>query len=231
MIYVNQTKKRKNKNVFSAVQLNFPVIPKKIEKICTKDLKNSKDKITHFSQPKFIVPLNKTQKSNIKKKYTDRILKIADKKFVTLHNPRYEASREVQVWIKKNVVNSWIDCGTSASTRKSKKSKVLGIHVGLTRAYAMLYLFKKGGKKVITNFYQYKNKPRCYGLGKLPPTDYSKCKLIESFYFEEKKWYLINESILHDVQGITGKRIALQISFGKKLPKNLLQQIPLDNQP
>lgn len=228
---IDSTKKIKNKNVFSAVQLNFSVIPKKIEKNCINNLKNSKNKTTHFTQPKFIVPLKETQKNNIKKKYTDRILKIDDKKIVTLHNPRYEADGEVQHWIKKNVVDSWIDCTTSASTRKSKKSKVLGIHVGLTRAYAMLYLFKKGGKKVTTNFYQYKDKPRCFGLGKLPPTDYSKCKLIESFCFEEKKWYLINESILHDVQGITGERIALQISFGKKLPKKLLQQIPLDNQP
>jgi len=228
---VDLTKKIKNKNVFSAVQLNFPVIPKKIEKKCVNNLKNSNNKSTHFTQPKFIVPLKETQKNNIKKKYTDRILKIGDKKIVTLHNPRYEADREVQNWIKNNVVDSWIDCTTSASTRKSKKSKVLGIHVGLTRAYAMLYLFKKGGKKVTTNFYQYKNKPRCFGLGKLPPTDYSKCKLIESFCFEEKKWYLINESILHDVQGITGERIALQISFGKKLPKKLLQQIPVVNQP
>jgi hypothetical protein len=223
-------KKIKNKKVFSVVELSFPKIPTDIEKKCLKNLKNLKSKKTHFSEPRYIVPLNDKQKKDIKKGYSDRILKINNKKIVTLHNPRYEATKEIQAWVKKNIVTKWIDC-TTATIKKTKKSKVLGIHVGLTRAYALIYFFKKGGRKVTTNFYQYHNKPRCFGLGKLPPTDYSKCKLIETHKFKTKKWYLLNESILHDVQGITGKRITLQISFGKKLPKNILKQIPLVNRP
>ncbi len=212
---------------FTIIKLDLPKVPKKIRNLCLAQAKTQQasvqDRTKQLAKTKFIIPLSKAKQIEIQKNYVGRKLKTKKGIITTLHMPRYPITGEALSWLKENIAKKWIDCTVSTSTL-SKHSDTLGPHVGLTRAFALIYLFKLGGK-VNTNFYQCKGEPFYYGLGRVPPTDYEKLILTDSHNLSLENWYLINEGVLHDVQGIKSKRIALQISFGKILPKNLVKEI------
>jgi hypothetical protein len=93
---------------------------------------------------------------------------------------------------------------------------------GQLRHYNLMYMIDTGGQNVKTKIY---NSPSEL-VAKVKQTDYSisyaEAELIETFEFQKHTWNLMNNQMFHSVEGITGTRIGLSISFfDAELPKFL----------
>jgi hypothetical protein len=88
----------------------------------------------------------------------------------------------------------------------------LGAHTDRVRDYTLIYVVKKGGPKVRTNYWQEKGHPlvreRYLWLD-----DYRKLDLIESADFGVGKWVLNNSQIIHSVDNLEEHRITFQLSI------------------
>ncbi len=92
------------------------------------------------------------------------------------------------------------------------------------RHYNLMYLFETGGENVETCFYETPpdTLEKCAerGIYKIP---YSDVKLISKFVFEKNTWNVMNNQCIHSVEGITGKRMGLSVSFYNKIPPDFLK--------
>lgn len=220
---------------FTALPLELPQVPKRFEEEILKNSLNQTQKLynpcdTNTPVPttvKYIEDISKETEEAIHRDYMHRELKMKEGTVKSLHLPRYPVDGELLEWVNNNITSEHLACSIGI-TSTSEHSETLGPHVGLTRAFILMYLFSKGGD-VDTRFYQMEGEPRIYGLCRPVPRDYSTLSLIESHRFSLGRWYILNESILHDVHGIRSPRISLQISLGKKIPTNIEQQISEPN--
>lgn len=217
---------------FTALELNLPALPTHIEQSVLEDALESNletynpcDKDTPVpSYVKYIENITPEQEKAIHDDYMRRELKMQEKTVKSLHLPRFPLEGEPLDWVKNNISSEYLACNVGVTTT-SEHSETLGPHIGLTRAFALMYLLTLGGD-VKTRFYHMKGEPRRYGLCRTVPRDYSQLDLIESHSFSTGKWYILNEAILHDVHGIRKPRVSVQLSLGKVLPDHILQQIP-----
>ena len=96
------------------------------------------------------------------------------------------------------------------------------VHSDIRRFAALNYIVDTGGENVITSWYQEKNKPlkRNKTISKQQSdegfVDYNNLEILDSVKFEKNKWYLIDVSVLHDVDNIETFRKSITISIRKK---------------
>lgn len=220
---------------FTALELDLPKIPEHIIKTILEKVKtpghglyNPCDKNTDIpASLSYIEDITKDQEQQIHDGYMHRELNVNGKIIKSLHLPRFPLEGEALDWINSNITSDHTACSVGF-TQARDDSEILGPHVGLTRAFVLMYLVKDGGDTVSTRFFQMSGEPRRYGLCRPVPRDYSQLEIIDSHVFNEGKWYILNESILHDIQGIKSTRVSVQLSLGKQLPKNIEDQIPTD---
>jgi hypothetical protein len=93
------------------------------------------------------------------------------------------------------------------------------VHSDINRKYALNYIFKAGGEDVITSWYHEKNKPifRTKTSGGQQSDNgivhYENLTLLDSTVFKPFTWYLLNVSILHDVDNIVSNRESITLSI------------------
>jgi hypothetical protein len=93
----------------------------------------------------------------------------------------------------KNFVTPFFDkpvyCGVQAILNNQ------GVHIDFNRTIVYNYIVETGGEHVTTSFYTNKNKN----------------KKIESICIEPYRWHRLKVFLPHEVEGITGKRIAITV--------------------
>jgi hypothetical protein len=93
------------------------------------------------------------------------------------------------------------------------------VHSDIDRKYALNYIIKTGGEDVITSWYHEKNKPifRTKTSGGQQSdngiVNYENLTLLDSTVFKPFTWYLLNVSILHDVDNIVSNRESITLSI------------------
>lgn len=91
-----------------------------------------------------------------------------------------------------------------------------GPHLDPYRNYGLLYLVDLGGSNVVTSWWKKQNSPIMYSLEDYPAIvfeDYTNLELYDSTIFEIGIWYLINTRVLHSVENIEHRRIAIQCNL------------------
>jgi hypothetical protein len=157
--------------------------------------------------------------------YVGRTLTIGEHSITSTQSTRYPVQdQEFIDWIKKNIVDSWTECGLSI-TYANNASSVHGAHTDHTRDYVLLYVLDSGGDDVSVTWYQEHGYPlyRSEHLGR-GICDYSTLDLIERIRVPEHTWAVYNVKILHGVENITQNRITLQLG----LTDQDFQKITLD---
>lgn len=99
------------------------------------------------------------------------------------------------------------------------------------RHYNLMYVFETGGDNVETCFYETEPNAleKCAAVG-VYKFSYEEVKLISKVRFEKNTWNLMNNQCIHSVEGITGTRMGLSVSFyNSKPPKFLEPYFNLDN--
>ncbi len=126
-------------------------------------------------------------------------------------------------WIKNNLA-FW----NNAESLTIQKNIPIGnetntthpVHHDVRRMFALNYIISTGGSGVITSWYKDRKQPLIRSLNKSPgvqtdtgPVDYADCDCLDSMLFEQGKWYLINTSVLHDVDHVDSVRCSVTIPF------------------
>lgn len=136
-------------------------------------------------------------------------------------------TQELYAWLRENIVDS--DYDISKIMVQTIRNGNFEPHIdgpsltGLIRHYNLMYIIDTGGEHVKTQIY---NSPEELKL-KARQADYrityQEAELVDSFEFKKDTWNLLNNQIFHSVEGITGIRIGLSISFyDAQMPKFLL---------
>jgi hypothetical protein len=93
------------------------------------------------------------------------------------------------------------------------------VHSDIRRKKALNYILDEGGSDVITSWYQeigkplYRNKLLGNQQSDLGPVYYENLELLDSAKFKKGNWYLIDTSVLHDVDFIETERCSISISI------------------
>lgn len=125
---------------------------------------------------------------------------------------------EWEQWVRENIMTDYWATGVRVSAGQPGDT-THGAHVDAQfdpphPTYKLYYLLDRGGEDATTSFYwengesierdsPYGNPTKC--------DDYSRLTLLESVKFPMKQWVLLNTSILHGVENITGSRINLTV--------------------
>jgi hypothetical protein len=87
---------------------------------------------------------------------------------------------------------------------------------GSRRYFNLMYILNTGGEKVLTHFYD----PLKADIGDQTVFKYEEVLLKETFEFKANTWNMMNNQEIHSVEGVTGNRVCLSLSFyNPELPK------------
>jgi hypothetical protein len=129
---------------------------------------------------------------------------------------RFSVNVEFESWIRKNIVNDFIDASIAPSYNQNEEDQVLGPHTDTTRDYLLVYLFDTSNTDQKTVWWQENGHPvvREYNIS---TNDFESMTKLEELEIEKERWILLNARILHSVHNINGYRDAIQISLKDKL--------------
>jgi hypothetical protein len=91
------------------------------------------------------------------------------------------------------------------------------VHSDIGQEWCLFYIIRPGGPNCITRWYQeqgqplLRNKAGPDGQADTGHVDYCNLTLLEQVHFTKERWYILNISMLHDVQGIEAPRQSLRI--------------------
>jgi hypothetical protein len=115
---------------------------------------------------------------------------------------------DVIKWVQENITKNFVHIG---STESDPDRTVCGPHVDLSRSYTAIYPIRTGGEKVYTVFYRLKSLEN--PLNRQHYLDYNELEEIDRVMIPEETWCVLNSKCIHAVEGITGRRLTLQIGL------------------
>jgi hypothetical protein len=121
----------------------------------------------------------------------------------------YQANAELDAWVRANIPGD-IDFVGIRYQFGSPIANNQGAHTDATRDYGILYVVDNAGGHV--EFWQKKDNPLEFDE-RLTIVDYDELVSIETVPTPNGSWYLVNGKIIHSVEGITSKRITVQINL------------------
>ena len=143
----------------------------------------------------------------------DRYLTRNGEKFHTGRYLRSPLNAELEQWIKTHIVDDWNNIGYGIITAPCH-----GPHIDFRRMYVLQYVIDTGGPDIQTVYYEPKHnkieidqKWHCNNYDDLIPLP------MRTYRIPPKVWCLIDaHSGLHSTEGITTRRVSIQISLLKK---------------
>lgn len=128
-------------------------------------------------------------------------------------------------WVRNNVISNFY--GTSVRVSGGPEgATVHGAHTD-GRACRLYYLVATGGDNVVTSYYQAPNSPALYAINHPKVVGYDnmdELTVISSTAFPVGQWILHNGWVLHGVQGITGRRINIDVSINEEEAQRLIKE-------
>jgi hypothetical protein len=139
-------------------------------------------------------------------------------------------SPELTAWIKDNIADQpeilSLDLGRITLQTQQPQANLTSSHIvhsDIAREWCLFYILKPGGANCITRWYQERDKPLLRAKADSSSqsdsgrVDYKDLTEIAQVQFQSQQWYILNISILHDVQGIEATRQSLRIYCEPKL--------------
>ncbi len=120
-----------------------------------------------------------------------------------------KSPEDIIKWVQENITKNFIHVG---STESDPDKTLCGPHIDLSRNYTIIYPIRTGGEAVATVFYRAKSggnpldHPQHY-------LDYNELEEIDRVVIPVETWCVVNSKCIHSVEGITGRRLTLQIGL------------------
>jgi hypothetical protein len=115
---------------------------------------------------------------------------------------------DVIKWIETHITKNFSMVGT---TESDPEKTICGPHLDKLRNYTLIYPLHTGGEKVSTVFYRLKSlenpAERQYYL------DYDELEEIDRVVIPAETWCVVNSKCIHSVEGLTSKRLTLQVGL------------------
>jgi hypothetical protein len=149
------------------------------------------------------------------KEYRNRAVRFKDGSYInSIESYRYWISEEYDDWIKTHVQEETKGCGINIF----ESGKLVAPHVDANRNYVIQYILEAGGDNVETAWYRQKGKDiirsdirHVFDLNKIV-LDYDHLEELGRICFPARTWVCLSTNILHAVENLIGRRLALQIS-------------------
>ncbi len=147
-----------------------------------------------------------------------RILTKNKKNFSAGLNRRQELNKELENWLRKNIICDWQDAGYSRTTGPCH-----GPHIDRARFFTLQYVIDPGGQNVSTVFYRAKTQKLDIEPGWFYINNYDEIEPIEHQFIPKDVWVLINaRNHIHSVENIEGVRVSVQIGLMKDPMEDIL---------
>lgn len=125
---------------------------------------------------------------------------------------RWEISKDFEQWVSQEICSAYLNVGISVSD-PGGFTHTHGPHVDETRDAALLWMYDTGGPEVITMFWQQQGQPVVQPQRSNYPTAYHDLTLIDQRHYQAGHWYLLNTHVMHGVENIQSRRVALHVSL------------------
>lgn len=132
----------------------------------------------------------------------------------SIESYRYWISEDFEHWIKDHVQQETLGCGINVF----EDGELVAPHVDANRNFSIQYILETGGDSVETAWYRQKGKDilrpdirHVFDLDKIV-LDYNQLEELDRICFPAKTWVCLSTNILHAVENLQGRRLALQIS-------------------
>jgi hypothetical protein len=137
---------------------------------------------------------------------------------------------ELKAWIKSNIADqpeilsldlTRVTLQTQHPQPNLTSSHI--VHSDIGQEWCLFYILKPGGSHCITRWYQEQDKPLLRAKSDSRSQsdsgyiDYKNLTEIDQVQFQSQQWYILNISMLHDVQGIQAPRQSIRIYCEPKL--------------
>jgi hypothetical protein len=126
------------------------------------------------------------------------------------NNARFYIGEEIEQWARKNISEEITEVGVSTSL--GDQSDLQSPHTDATRSYVLIYLIESSNEDQHTIFWQEPGKT-LRRKRRVNSYDLDVLVKIDSVRIPYKTWCYSDTSILHSIENIQGKRIALQVAF------------------
>lgn len=120
---------------------------------------------------------------------------------------RYEISHELKSWIHNNITDSYLSLGISFMHGTDTCTP----HTDTTRDLTLMYIIDTGGKDVWTVFWKEDGQPLRRPRATRP--DYDHLMQVDRVRLEAGAWYILDATVIHSVENMTGARISIQMGF------------------
>lgn len=149
------------------------------------------------------------------KEYRTREVRFRDgSRLNSIESYRYWISEDFETWVRNHVQEETKGCGINVF----EDGKLVAPHVDANRNFALQYILETGGDRVETAWYRQKGRDilrpdirHVFDLNKIV-LDYDQLEELDRICFPAKTWVCLNTNILHAVENLQGRRLALQIS-------------------
>lgn len=154
-----------------------------------------------------------TKKQRLWQKKSNRMIEKPDgSTTANIDYDRWKVSKDFETWVQDHVCDRYLHVGISESD-PGDFTHTHGPHVDETRDALLLWMYDPGGADVITAFWHQQGQPVIQPLRSNFLTSYHGLSLIDQQCFLSGKWYLVNGHVVHSVENIQTKRVALHISL------------------
>ena len=132
----------------------------------------------------------------------------------------YQATTELQTWIKDNIIPEYKDVSIRFQYGGDGRTTTV-LHTDKTRKFVLQYNLQHADG--ILTYWKEEGQPELRPEVEIRESgyDYSKLTKLDEVFIPNKQWVLIHTKVLHSVENLTGNRINVQIS---------LDYDPFDNQ-
>lgn len=131
--------------------------------------------------------------------------------------PRYAISSEFEQWLSKNIVKEFVNAGVSSSLDPydGSSSSHTVAHADSDRDYVLLYPLLRDNPDQYTVFYQESGFPQ-----RRDPSyfckDVDRLQELDRICLPLNQWSLFDALVLHGVDNVKGRRIAIQVSLNRE---------------
>lgn len=126
----------------------------------------------------------------------------------------YELGADWDDWLRTNITQVWNESGVRVS---DADTDLHAAHTDYNAHIKLYWLIERGGDNAVTRLYQEKGQ----SIVREPRTTISNMDdvdVIDSVQFQIGRWYLLNTTVLHGVEQLSGKRVSIQVSMPLTAP-------------
>jgi len=128
-------------------------------------------------------------------------------------NVRHYFDEESLAWVRENISDEFQLTNSGVMFFDEPQLP----HTDVTRDFVLLYNIQSGGPQSKLCFWREEGqslvRERMVAVERGP-----NLKLVDSVYGPFNNWYIVNAKIIHSVEGVSGLRLNLQVSFDVEIP-------------